>query len=132
MSETNETGIYIFSAIQTDKDEEFGAVEVEGTKAETFLIRYKDAAMVAAEVPMKIYHPNRQNLLMHQNAVAAIMDKNDTVIPISFGNVFKSKEDVKVLLENLYPQFEKLFPAIKGKIEVGLKVIGKKNGLRKK
>ena len=49
MSETNETGIYIFSAIQTDKDEDFGSVEVEGTKAETFLIRYKDAAMVAAE-----------------------------------------------------------------------------------
>ncbi len=35
-------------------------------------------------------------------------------------------------LENLYPQFEKLFPAIKGKIEVGLKVIGKKEWLEEK
>ena len=57
------------------------------------------------------------------------MKKNDTVIPVSFGNVFQSKEDVGVLLENLYPQFENLFPAIKGKVELGLKVIGKKDWL---
>ena len=66
---------------------------------------------------------------MHQGAVSLVMDKKDTVIPISFGNVFQSKEDVKALLENLYPQFEKLFPAIKGKVELGLKVIGKKEWL---
>lgn len=132
MSEQNEMGIYIFSGIQTTEDEDFGTIEIEGEERETFTIRYKDAAMVAAMVPMKIYNPNRQNLMMHQHAVAAIMSKNDTVIPISFGNVFKSKEDVKVLLENLYPQFEKLFPAIKGKIEVGLKVIGKKEWLEAK
>jgi Gas vesicle synthesis protein GvpL/GvpF len=67
--------------------------------------------------------------MMHQGTVSQVMKQNQTVIPVSFGNVFKSKEDVAVLLENLYPQFEKLFPAIKGKIELGLKVIGKKEWL---
>ncbi|ALC88578.1 gas vesicle protein GvpF [Bacillus sp. FJAT-18017] len=124
-----ETGIYIFCGIQAESDESFGQVEVESDKADLFLIRYKDAAMVAAEVPMKIYHPNKENLMMHQGTVSQVMKKNQTVIPVSFGNVFKSKEDVAVLLENLYPQFEKLFPAIKGKIELGLKVIGKKEWL---
>ncbi len=128
MSE-NETGIYIFCAIQTNDDDQFGSIEMEGETRETFTIRYKDAAMVAAEVPMKIYHPKKDNLLMHQGAVSLVMNQKDTVIPISFGNVFKSEEDVKALLENLYPQFEKLFPAIKGKIELGLKVIGKKEWL---
>ncbi|WP_409293707.1 GvpL/GvpF family gas vesicle protein [Peribacillus sp. SCS-26] len=129
MSQEESMGIYIFCGIQTDKDEEFGEIELDGEKKELFTIRYKDSAMVAAEFPMKIYHPNKNNLMMHQNAVSNVMKKNDTVIPVSFGNIFKSKADVNVLLENLYPQFKKLFPEIKGKVELGLKVIGKKEWL---
>jgi hypothetical protein len=129
MSQEEQMGIYIFCGIQLESDENFGIIEVEGEKRELFTIRYKDAAMVAAGVPMKIYQPKKENLMMHENAVSQVMKKNDTVIPVSFGNVFHSKEDVGVLLENLYPQFEKLFPEIKGKVELGLKVIGKKEWL---
>ncbi|WP_257347627.1 GvpL/GvpF family gas vesicle protein [Pseudalkalibacillus decolorationis] len=132
MSQQDKMGIYIFCGIQTNEDDEFGTIKMEGEERETFTIRYKDAAMVAAEVPKKIYHPNRENLMMHQNAVSDVMAQKDTVIPISFGNVFQSREDVEALLENLYPQFEKLFPEIKGKIELGLKVIGKKEWLESK
>ncbi|MEH7176802.1 GvpL/GvpF family gas vesicle protein [Neobacillus vireti] len=130
MGQEEQMGIYIFCGIQIKSDENFGIIEVEGEKRELFTIRYKDAAMVAAEVPMKIYHPKKDNLMMHQNAVSQVMKRNDTVIPVSFGNVFHSKEDVGVLLENLYPQFEKLFPEIKGKVELGLKVIGRKEWLQ--
>ncbi|WP_100408004.1 GvpL/GvpF family gas vesicle protein [Bacillus solitudinis] len=129
MSQDENTGIYIFCGIQTDTNDEFGEIEFEGEKRKLFTIRFKDAAIVAAEVPMKIYHPNKENLMMHQKTVSLVVEQNDTVIPVSFGNVFQSKEDVGVLLENLYPQFKKLFPEIKGKIEVGLKVIGKKEWL---
>lgn len=132
MDKQQEMGIYLFCGIQTDEDDQFGTVEIEGITSELSTIRYKDAAMVVAEVPKKIYHPNKENLLFHQNTVSAVMNKKDTVIPISFGNVFKTKEDVKVLLENLYPQFQKLFPEIKGKMELGLKVIGKKEWLESK
>lgn len=124
-----ETGIYIFCGTQTDQNDDFGTVEVEGENRELFTIRYKDAAIVAAEVPMKIYAPKKDNLMMHQNVVATVMKEKDAVIPISFGNVFKSKDDVKALLEKLYPQFETLFPEIKGKFELGLKVIGKQEWL---
>lgn len=130
--EEQKNGIYIFCGIQTEEEASFGDFELEDDNRKTFTIHYGDAAMVAAEVPMKIYHPNKQNLMMHQEILARVMKENDTVIPISFGNIFKSRQDVKVLLENLYPQFEELFPKIKGKIEVGLKVIGKKDWLEKR
>jgi len=129
MSNEEKMGIYIFCGIQTNEDQTFGEIEMEGKKRELFTIRYKDAGIVAAEAPVKIYQPSQDNLLMHQRAVTFVMEQNDTVIPVSFGNVFHSKEDVAVLLENLYPQFEKLFPAIKGKIELGVKVFGKKEWL---
>ncbi|HET7657582.1 MAG TPA: GvpL/GvpF family gas vesicle protein [Bacillales bacterium] len=129
MVEASETGIYIFCGIQTEQEDQFGEVMVEGKPYQTFTIHYKEAAIVVAEVPMKIYHPKREHLMMHQNVISAVMKKYDAVIPISFGNVMKTKDDVKALLENLYPQFEKLFPEISGKIELGLKVIGKKDWL---
>lgn len=129
MSNAEKMGVYIFCGIQTDKDEEFGSIEIEGEKRKLYTIRYKDAGIVAANAPVKIYRPSKDNLLMHQHAVSLVMKQNDTVIPVSFGNVFHSKEDAEVLLENLYPQFNKLFPAIKGKVELGLKVVGKKDWL---
>ncbi|MFC7319914.1 GvpL/GvpF family gas vesicle protein [Halobacillus campisalis] len=124
-----ETGIYIFCSIQTQEKKEFGTIHFEGEDRETFTVHYQDAAMVAAEVPMKIYHPNKENLMLHQQVISNVMDKEDTVVPISFGNVFHSTEDIEVLLKNLYPQLSKLFPQIKNKIEVGLKVVGKKEWL---
>ncbi len=131
MNQEEQMGIYIFCAIQIDESEDvdFGEIEMEGETRSLFIIRYKDAGIVATEAPLKIYHPNKDNLMMHQRAVSLVMERNQTVIPVSFGNVFHSKADVGVLLENLYPQFAKLFPEIKGKIEIGLKVIGKKDWL---
>ncbi|MFD2627985.1 GvpL/GvpF family gas vesicle protein [Oceanobacillus kapialis] len=126
-----ETGIYIFCAVQTNDPHDFGTVEIDGTSRETFAIQYEDAAMIACEAPLKIYHPNKENLMMHQAMVSKAMEEHDTVIPISFGNVFKSEKDVEILLQNLYSQFTEIFPEIKGKIEVGLKVIGNKEWIEK-
>ncbi|MBD1380171.1 GvpL/GvpF family gas vesicle protein [Metabacillus arenae] len=127
MRKLSKSGIYIFCGIQTTmkKDLDFGSIDLGGEKRDTFTIHYEDAAIVAAEVPMKIYHPNKQNIMAHQEVVSSVMKKNNTVIPISFGNVFNSKDDVKHLLRSLYPQFSQIFPEIKGKMELGLKVVAK-------
>ncbi|XKF67209.1 GvpL/GvpF family gas vesicle protein [Virgibacillus necropolis] len=126
------TGIYVFCGIQTNQtDLTFGSVEFENGVQDTYTIHYKDAAMVVADVPMKIYPPKKDNLMMHQQVISNVMERMDTVIPISFGNVFNSKDDVLALAESLYPQLENLFPQVKGKIEVGLKVVGKKDWLEK-
>jgi hypothetical protein len=127
----DEQGIYVFCSIQTDKVESFGTIHFEGEERQVYTIHYKDAAMVVTKVPMKIYHPSKDNLMMHQQVLSKVMEKMDTVVPISFGNMFHSEEDVIALAESLYPQLVKIFPQIKGKIEVGLKVIGKKDWLEK-
>lgn len=127
--EQKEDGIYIFCGTQANQNDNFGSVNIEGEEIDTYVITYKDAAIVAATVPMKIYSPNKENLTMHQSVVSRVMQEKDVVIPISFGNVFKSKKDVAVLLEKLYPQFQTLFPEISGKFELGLKVIAKQEYL---
>ncbi|OZU88406.1 gas vesicle protein GvpF [Virgibacillus indicus] len=127
----NENGIYVFCGIQTETPSTFNSILMDGEEREIYTIHYKDAAMVVAEMPMKIYHPDKDNLMMHQQVISTVMNKKDTVIPISFGNIFHTEEDVIALLKSLYPQLETLFPKIKGKIEVGLKAVGKKEWLQK-
>ncbi|MFC4023546.1 GvpL/GvpF family gas vesicle protein [Oceanobacillus longus] len=128
---SEEQGIYVFCGIQTEENQSFGTIHFEGQEREIYTVHYKDAAMVVTKVPMKIYHPSKDNLMMHQQVLSTVMGRKDTVVPISFGNMFHSEADVIALAESLYPQLEKIFPQIKGKMEVGLKVIGKKYWLEK-
>ncbi|MCL7745808.1 GvpL/GvpF family gas vesicle protein [Halalkalibacter alkaliphilus] len=126
----SKVGIYTFCSIKTQNPLTFGSIEFENRKTNIYTIHFKDIAMVVAQVPLKIYTPKKENLLAHQTVISTVM-KEHSVIPISFGNVFKKEEDVKVLLKKLYSQFKQLFPQIENKIEVGLKIIGKKEWLKK-
>ena len=128
---SEEQGIYVFCGIQTNNETTFGTIHFEGQEREIYTVHYKDAAMVVTRAPMKIYHPSKENLMMHQELLSRVMETMDTVVPISFGNLFQTEEDVIALAESLYPQLLKIFPQIKGKIEVGLKVVGKKDWLEK-
>ncbi|WP_026691528.1 GvpL/GvpF family gas vesicle protein [Alteribacter aurantiacus] len=118
-------GVYLFGAIETAEPKTFEKVKLAGEHRRVYTIPYKNLSMVVADAPVDIYEPSRQNLKAHQDTVATIM-KTFTIIPMSFGNVLESKKDVEILLGKLSPQFNEIFPRIRGKIEVGLKLVGKK------
>ncbi|MFY4776905.1 GvpL/GvpF family gas vesicle protein [Metabacillus sp. RGM 3146] len=128
--EEEKQGFYTFCAINTDNvNKKLGTVDMEGNERELQTIPFKEYSMVVAELPIKIYHPKKDNLGSHQQVVASLMD-DYSVIPMSFGNIFETKEDVLYLMENLHDEFQSIFPKIENKIEIGLKVIGKKDWLQ--
>lgn len=126
---SEELGKYPFCIIKKDSVDDLGRAVLEGEERQLFAIPYKEFAMVVAEAPIKIYHPKKENVMNHQNTISAVMEQTD-VIPMSFGNVFQSEEDIELLLQNLYENLQELFPQIEGRFEVGLKVIAKKEWLQ--
>ncbi|MFC4076963.1 GvpL/GvpF family gas vesicle protein [Salinithrix halophila] len=124
----NRMGIYAFCAIRETEPREFGEVEIEGEPRKLFTVHQGNSAMVVAKAPLKIYPPLRENLRFHQDTVNRVMEEY-SVLPLSFGNVFHSEGDLEVLMKALSEQFEELFPKIDGKMEVGLKIMGKKEWL---
>ncbi|MGM0875350.1 MAG: GvpL/GvpF family gas vesicle protein [Bacillota bacterium] len=122
-------GIYTFCSIKKQEPSIFDSVQFENKQSQVYTVHYKDIAMVVTKIPLKIYTPKKENLLAHQTVISSVM-KEHAVIPMNFGNIFKTEDDVIVLLKKLYPQFTQLFPQIENKIEVGLKVIGKKEWLK--
>lgn len=121
------SGVYIFCAIQEKEPKKFGSVHFNGKKSGVYTNHYKDVAIVAAKVTGEVL-PSRNNLMAHKQTISKIMNEY-SLIPFSFGNVLHSKNDVLLITERLYEEFEKLFPLLENKIEVDLKVIAKKEWL---
>lgn len=123
-------GYYLFAVIPESVNKTFKDVVLDGETCKVITVPYKDMSAVAAKAPVRIYEPSRKNAKAHQDAVSNIM-KEHTVIPVSFGNIVESEKDVEIFMQQLYPNFKVIFPKIKGKFEVGLKLIGKKDWMAK-
>ncbi len=66
--------------------------------------------------------PTRDNVLAHQRVNETVM-QHHTVIPMSFGTVFKTDHDIKELLRSAYDAFSDVLSKMHGKVEFGLKVL---------
>ena len=121
---SSECGVYVFCIIEASMPESFGKVAINGEETEVYSLQHQDTAAVISMVNGETL-PERQNLLAHQKAIMEVM-KTHTVIPMSFGNVFNSEEDVVLILEHLYKELKTLFSQLENKMEVGLKVTAKK------
>lgn len=120
-------GVYLFCAIHEKDPKKFGNVQLNGRKNGVYTIHYENIAMVVSRVTGDVL-PTRNNLMAHQQKITEVM-KQYSVIPMSFGNVFHSKNDVLLIMEHLNEEFEKLFSHLENKMEVGLKIIPKKEWL---
>ena len=58
-----------------------------------FTVAFNDLAAVVSDTPIVIYDPTRENVLAHEFVNETVM-KEYTVIPMSFGTVFRSEDDV--------------------------------------
>lgn len=121
---STQQGVYVFGAICETQPKSFGKVRLNGQENEVYTIHYQNVAIVVAQVKGEVL-PDRFNLFAHQQTISEVM-KLYCIIPMSFGNVFHSEQDVLLITEHLYDEFEKLFSKLENKIEVGLKVIPRK------
>lgn len=118
-------GKYVYCAIELREPRSFGPIGVGNRGDEVYTINYQDLAMVVSDSPVIIYDPDRKNAIQHERVIARVMEEY-TVIPASFGLIFKTKEDVYELLKEVYQEAKEALAKIDNKIELGLKVFWKK------
>ena len=124
---STQDGVYLFCAIREKVPKKFGTVKLNERKSGVYTIHFDQVAMVVSKVSGEVL-PTRNNLIAHQQIISEVM-KQYSVIPMSFGNVFHSKHDVLLIMEHLNEELEKVFLNLENKMEVGLKVIPKKEWL---
>ena len=114
-------GKYVYCIIRSDRQRDFGAIGIGGGQ-KVFTVAYQDLAAVVSDTPIVIYDPTRENVLAHEFVNETVM-REHTVIPMSFGTVFRSEDDVSELLRSTYQAFSDVLEKMQDKIEFGLKVL---------
>src|SRR5215208_7109743 len=116
-----DAGKYVYCVIRSDRIREFGGIGIGGGQR-VYTVRHGDLAAVVSDTPIVIYDPTRENVLAHEFVNETVM-KEHTLIPMSFGTVFRSEEDVSELLRSTYQAFSDVLDKMRDKIEFGLKVL---------
>src|SRR2546423_13535370 len=108
-----EGGKYVYCIIRTERQREFGGIGIGGGQR-VYTVQHNDLAAVVSDTPIVIYDPTRENVLAHEFVNETVM-KEHTVIPMSFGTVFRSEDDVTEVLRPTYQAFSEGLEKMQGK-----------------
>jgi hypothetical protein len=115
-------GKYVYCIIRSNEPLRFGPLGIGADPADVHTINYKNIAAVVSDTPIEVHDPTRENVLAHERVNETVMRKF-TVIPMSFGTVFKTREDIIELLRSAYDAFHDVLVKMQDKLEFGLKVL---------
>ncbi|PYX91202.1 MAG: hypothetical protein DMG67_10815 [Acidobacteria bacterium] len=116
-----EGGCYVYGIIAGDGQLPLGKSGIGGEIADVFSVDYSGLVAVCSRVRMAILDATRENALAHEHVVERVMNTH-TIIPMSFGTVFRTEEDIREVLKSIYPSLRDVLEKMQGKIEFGLKV----------
>lgn len=128
MGSKEEDHKYIYCLIELDKKENFGPLGIGGKGDELYTVFYKNIAALISDSPLTEYSPSRENYLSHAKAIERVM-KQFTVLPVRFGTVVGSEQEITGMIEREYDRFYPLFRKVEGKNELGLKAFFKKENI---
>jgi hypothetical protein len=77
---------------------------------------------VVSDTPIEVPDATRENVLAHERVNENVM-RTHTVIPMSFGTVFKTRNDIVELLRGAYDAFHDVLDKMQDKLEFGLKLL---------
>src|SRR3954466_12638297 len=120
-ADTGESGRYVYGIVQTRDRIDFGKIGIGGAGAMVYTVNYLDIAAVVSNTSVFIFDPTRENALAHEHVIETVM-KTYTIIPMSFGTVFRTDNDIREVLKSIYTSLKDVLYQMSGKLEFGLKV----------
>jgi hypothetical protein len=115
-------GKYVYCVIRSNKSLQFGLSTIAGEVGGVYTVNYKDLAAVVSDVPIGPLDSTRENVLAHEHVNETVM-RDHTVIPMSFGTIFKTRDDALELLRSAHDAFDDVLSKMQNKLEFGLKVL---------
>lgn len=116
-------GKYIYCIIGTKQERNFGPIGIGSD--EVLTIGYEDLSMVVSNHPMTKFVVNRENLLAHEKVNEEVMKEFDSVLPVRFGTIASSADEIRNLLDRRYGEFKNALRDMDHKVELGVKGIWK-------
>jgi len=115
-------GKYVYCIIEAPDALRFGPIGIGADPSEVYTVHYKSLAAVVSDAPLEVLDSTRENVLAHERVNETVM-REHTVIPMSFGTIFKTREDIVELLRSAAEAFGDVLNKMQNKLEFGLKVL---------
>ncbi len=119
--ETAAEGKYVYCIIEAKEPRSFGPMGIGARKDEVYTVHHKGLAAVVSNTPIVVYDPTRENVFAHEQVNEAVM-REFTVLPMAFGALFRTEEDIIELMRGTYDALRDVLAKMEGKVEFGLKV----------
>jgi len=119
--ETVPEGKYVYCIIETAEPRSFGPMGIGGRGDDVHTISHKGLAAVVSNTPLVVYDPTRENVFAHEQVNETVM-REFTVLPMAFGALFRTEEDIVELIRGTYDALRDVLSKMEGKVEFGLKV----------
>src|SRR3954468_960983 len=120
-SDTIGEGRYVYGIIAGRDPLTFGKMGLGGQGEMVYTVNHGDISGVVSRTSVFIFDPTRENALAHEHVIESVM-KSHTIIPMSFGTVFRTDDDIREVLRSIYPSLKDVLKQMAGKLEFGLKV----------
>jgi hypothetical protein len=121
-SVSSSRGKYVYCIIDSGDPLRFGLIGIGADPSDVYTVHYKNLAAVVSDAPLEVLDSTRENVLAHERVNETVM-REHTVIPMSFGTIFKTREDIVELLRSAAEAFGDVLDKMQNKLEFGLKVL---------
>ncbi len=117
-------GKYIYGIIRSDTPMDYGMTGIGERQDRVYTVNYKDIGAIVSRSPVVKYQARRAELMAHEKVLEEAM-KHFTILPVRFSTITESEDDsnIEKILERDYAKFSELLENIKGRKELGVKVM---------
>jgi len=124
-SDMEKKGKYIYCIIEAKQERNFGPIGIGGRGDEVLTIGYDDLSMAVSSHPLTKITANRENMIAHERVIEEVMKEFDSVLPVRFGTVACSADEIRNLLDRRYIEFRNKLADMRYKVELGVKAVWK-------
>ncbi|MEI7423546.1 MAG: GvpL/GvpF family gas vesicle protein [Prolixibacteraceae bacterium] len=114
-------GKYIYCIIASEYDINLGPIGVGGRGDQVSTIGFDGLCMVVSDHPLSRFIVNPENMLAHQKVIEAVMNEFRSVLPIRFGIIAATPDEIRNLLNRRYSEFMELLKQFENKIELNVR-----------
>ncbi len=111
---------YVYGVVRAERARDYGAIGIGGSRV--YSVPFGAVAAVVSDASLDRYDATREHVLAHEFVNESVM-RDDTVIPMAFGTVFRAEEDVLELLRSTHDVLDDALEQMRDKVEIGLKVL---------
>jgi len=114
-------GKYIYCIIASEYDHNFGTIGIDGRSGLVTTIGHNGLCMVVSDHSLSKFVVNPDNILAHQKVIEEVMKEFNSVLPVRFGTIATTPDEIRNLLDRRYNEFLEFLKFFENKVELNIR-----------